>query len=690
MRIPSLRRRPLAHSAAPANVLSPLACAAGGVIEGLESRILFHFTVAHPVGDLNVSPGTPSSTVDLTGVVDSDEITGSVVRLATTNGNVDLMLYDSVKPVTVQNFLGYVTRGDYDGTLVHRTTNQQDTGLTVVQGGGYFQPGRTDGQQGFSHITTQAAIPNEFTTNGVRSNVRGTIAMAKTSDPNSATSEWFVNITDNSTALDSTSNSGGFTVFGEVIDNTITNADAIQQLPKYNFGSPFGQLPLRNYTQEDFDAATPVTENNTVNINTASVLPEATYTASSSNEALVTAAVTGNQLTLTYVPDQIGSADITVTGTGLDGTVLNDTFSVTVGALGVSIGDGAAKAVTFTDADGTVGTVSLKGGTATVSLNGTGLAQTTDKRGVTVTGQVASIASISMSGTTGASTLTVKAKGGDGTLEIDNISGTGGLKSLGGRQLSVNGDVNLGTASKIDLGDITGGTITIGGSTPVTLGILGGADDTNITSTADFKSIKLGRYGGSDGVAQTLAAPNIGRLTSGDFAGNLTVSGSVGNAKIAGTATGGTWTIGTLGATTVTGDLGSDLNVGTLKSLKAGSISNADVLASSAIGKVTTGNVTGSKFFSNVTGSTLPTAASALGTGGAIGGLTVRGTFTNSDVAADTIGKLNLGTVTTANAGTAFGVAGSTIASVFGPTRVSGLTDPSDSVDTEDFEVRVF
>src|SRR3954471_20185429 len=227
MRIPSLRRyrHTPARSAALAHLHSRLARASAGVIEGLESRVLFHFTVAHPVSDLNVSPGTPSSTIDLTGVVDSDEITGTVVRMASTNGNIDLMLYDAVKPVTVTNFLGYVNRGDYNGTIIHRTTTQEDTGLTVIQGGGYFQPGRTDGQQGFSHIPTQAAIPNEFSTNGVRSNVRGTISMAKTSDPNSATSEFFINNTDNSAALDSPSNSGGFTVFGEVIDNTMTNAD---------------------------------------------------------------------------------------------------------------------------------------------------------------------------------------------------------------------------------------------------------------------------------------------------------------------------------------------------------------------------------------------------------------------------------------------------------------------------------
>jgi peptidyl-prolyl cis-trans isomerase A (cyclophilin A) len=689
MRILS-RRRGSALPAEAAAARRPLARAAARVVEGLEPRLLFHFFLANDIDDVSVSPGTPASTIDLTGVVDSEEITGSVVRLATTNGNIDLMLYDAVKPVTVANFLNYVNGGDYNETLVHRTTTNADTGLVVIQGGGYNAPGREDGATAFSHIAQDAQIPDELTTNGLRSNVRGTIAMAK-SGPNTATSEWFINLDNNATALDNPANSGGFTVFGEVINNTLANADAIQQLPKFNFGSPFGQLPLRNYTQNDFTAATPVTENHTVTVNTAAVVPEVTYTAASSNEGLVTAAVVNNQLTLTYAGGQVGAADVTVTGTGLDGSVVTDTFSVSVGALGVTIGDGAAKGVTFTDADGTVGTITVRGGTATVALDGTGLTQADGKRGVTVGGAVASIASITLSGTGGASTLTVKAKGGDGLLEIGSISGSGGLKTLAGKQLSVNGDVSLGTAAKIDFADLTGGSITIGGTAPVALGILGGADDSDITSTAPFKSVKLGRFGGSDGVAQTLTAPAIAKLTSGDFAGNLAVSGAVGNVKVTGTATGGAWTVGSLGATTVTGDLGSDLNVGTIKSLKAGSISNADLFARGTIGKVTTGNVTNSNFFSAVPAATLPAAAGDLAEGGNIAGLTVKGTFTASNVAAETLGKLNLGTVTTANGGTAFGVAGNTIASATaGATKVTRATEPSQSVDTEDFKIRVF
>ena len=141
-------------------------------IENVESRILFHFTVMNPVADFSVAVGTPSSTIDLSNVINSDEIPGSLVRLTTSDGPIDLALFDAQKPVSVANFLSYVNSGAYDNTIIHRSTNQQDTGLTVIQGGGYTA---TDPQH---HIPTSAPIANEFLTNGIRSNVAGTIAFA--------------------------------------------------------------------------------------------------------------------------------------------------------------------------------------------------------------------------------------------------------------------------------------------------------------------------------------------------------------------------------------------------------------------------------------------------------------------------------------------------------------------------------
>src|SRR5689334_888210 len=84
-------------------------------LESLEPRRLFHFTVMNPIADFSVAPGTPSSDIDLTNVVNSDEITGTVVRMDTSLGNIDLALFDDKKPVTVGNFLDYVNAGTYNG-----------------------------------------------------------------------------------------------------------------------------------------------------------------------------------------------------------------------------------------------------------------------------------------------------------------------------------------------------------------------------------------------------------------------------------------------------------------------------------------------------------------------------------------------------------------------------------------------
>ena len=678
-------------AAAAARRPGPVARAARHSVEAMESRILFHFTVT-PLPDLNVSTGTATSTVNLAGTVDSEEITGSVVRMTTNSGNIDVALYDAQKPQTVANFLNYVTGGDYVNTFFHRSSNLGGAGVEpvqIIQGGGYALPFATTAP--FNRIPTDAPVPLEVQTNGVLPNARGTIAMARTSDPNSATSEFFINTTDNTNTL-GPNNGGGYTVFGEVVNNTITTVDAIAALPRVNGGSttPFGTLPVRD------TAAGPTTENLVV-ITGTSVVPETTYTATSSNPGFVTASVVNNQLTLTYAnPGAQGTADVTVTGTGIDGTVLTDTFSVAVGALAVTIGEGAARQVTFTDADGTVGTVSLKGGTATLAFDGTGLTQATDARGVTVTGAVANVSSLTLNGTNSASSLTVRARGGDGVLEVGDITAAGGVRSLAGRQLSVNGDVNLGSAGRVDLADLTGGSVTIGGTTPVTLSIPGGADDSDITSAAPLRNVTLGRFAGADGTAQTLQAPSISRLTvNSDFAGNLNVAGAVNSARVGGTATAGTWTVGQLGSVTIGGDLASDVNVGSLRSLRAGSVTGADVVSTTTLGRITTGNVGGSRFFANIPDRALPTTIGELGAGGSIQGVTVRGTFADSAIAAETVGRLNLGTVTTSNNGTAFGVAGDTIAGVSGrdaagaTVRFTRLSEPAQSYDNGDFEIRV-
>ena len=125
-------------------------------------------------------------------------------------------LFDQEKPKTVENFVKLVKSNAYTNTFFHRCL----PGF-VVQGGGVAvasknTPGFFDL---YSDVTNFGAIPNEFNVGQKYSNTYGTIAMAKVgNDPNSATSQWFFNLTNNSANLDN--QNGGFTVFGRVVDGT--------------------------------------------------------------------------------------------------------------------------------------------------------------------------------------------------------------------------------------------------------------------------------------------------------------------------------------------------------------------------------------------------------------------------------------------------------------------------------------
>jgi cyclophilin family peptidyl-prolyl cis-trans isomerase len=141
----------------------------------------------------------------------------SRVEVVTVLGSLcfDLLDRPGEAPGTVDNFLGYVARGDYDGTFFHRLIPD-----FVLQGGGY----RYDPVDRYQAVTAGPMIQNEP---GI-SNLRGTVAMAKLAgQPNSATHEWFVNVVDN-VALDT--NNGGFTVFARVLPQTLPVLDALAEL----------------------------------------------------------------------------------------------------------------------------------------------------------------------------------------------------------------------------------------------------------------------------------------------------------------------------------------------------------------------------------------------------------------------------------------------------------------------------
>jgi len=165
----------------------------------------------------------------------------TLVSLNFTNfGTVQLDLFDDSTSNTVANFLHYVNSGSYTNTMVHRV----DTGLGVIQGGGFDLNG--------NGITTFAGIPLVYTS----ANKRGTIAMARTGDTQAGTQgQWFINTKDNTTALGA-SNGGGYAVFGWVVGPGMSVVDAIAAVPTFSYNSPFNQIPLTNFTQADFTGGT--------------------------------------------------------------------------------------------------------------------------------------------------------------------------------------------------------------------------------------------------------------------------------------------------------------------------------------------------------------------------------------------------------------------------------------------------
>ena len=128
-----------------------------------------------------------------------------LVKMETNRGDIILELNQDKAPISVANFLDYAKEGYYDGTIFHRVIS-----TFMIQGGGF--------DEDLNRKTTKAAIKNEAS-NGLK-NLRGTIAMARTGAPHSATSQFFINVQDNQ-SLDFTSEDNGrtwgYAVFGKVV-----------------------------------------------------------------------------------------------------------------------------------------------------------------------------------------------------------------------------------------------------------------------------------------------------------------------------------------------------------------------------------------------------------------------------------------------------------------------------------------
>lgn len=137
------------------------------------------------------------------------------VAFETSKGRIVLELYPDQTPKTVENFLAYVESGFFDGTVFHRVIDN-----FMIQGGGYTGAG-------LDRKETRPPVVNE-SQNGLP-NERGTISMARTNDPNSATSQFFISTADNRRHLDYQGPGTGYTAFGKVVEG-MEVVDAISKV----------------------------------------------------------------------------------------------------------------------------------------------------------------------------------------------------------------------------------------------------------------------------------------------------------------------------------------------------------------------------------------------------------------------------------------------------------------------------
>ena len=154
-----------------------------------------------------------------------------MVTIKTSMGDIKLELFEEEAPETVKNFLSYVDDGHYSNTIFHRVINN-----FMIQGGGF--------DVSFMQLPTKPPVKNEAD-NGIK-NECGTLAMARTQDPHSASCQFFINVADNDflNYTSSTPQGYGYCVFGKVTEG-MDVVNKIKEVPTGNRG-PHGDVPTEN------------------------------------------------------------------------------------------------------------------------------------------------------------------------------------------------------------------------------------------------------------------------------------------------------------------------------------------------------------------------------------------------------------------------------------------------------------
>jgi cyclophilin family peptidyl-prolyl cis-trans isomerase len=314
-------------------------------------------TVASPVTDFAVSQGVAKSVFNLPTIF-SDADVNTLIQFVTNRGTFDVELFNQQVGATVANFIKYVTGTDaagssYSNTIFHRETRAQTDGISVLQGGGFFlgtaNGGNTINVLGTdAQIALQAGLTNEL----------GTLAMARTGEPNSATSQFFFNMA-NDAVLDvgGGADPNGYAVFG-VVRGSLSVLNASFAVPPVNQGGVFSAIPVTGHAANDpgfwsrdpnfgvpgpnevTSTPTNATPDQFERVLGAAVIrsPNASLAdalsfsvTGNTNPGLVQASINNGLLTLKYAAGVSGGATITLTATDASGAKVSTSFSVSVG-----------------------------------------------------------------------------------------------------------------------------------------------------------------------------------------------------------------------------------------------------------------------------------------------------------------------------------------------------------------------
>jgi peptidyl-prolyl cis-trans isomerase A (cyclophilin A) len=581
------------------------------------------------------------------------------VRIETNVGRITFLLTPDVTPLTVANFLKYVAAGRYDNTVVHRAVESNGVPF-VVQGGGY------EVATSYPHIDTFAAVPNEYelakaAAGGGKVNLRGTIAMAKTGgNPDSATSEFFINLSDNSQNLDN--QNGGFTTFARVIGSGMHVADTIINLDRENYSflnSAFTDAPVvRTASGPNLVVISAARAQRVLPVTLDKGTKFVTWKDENGSESTIS--LSGGRAALTF----IGGSDMRFTQQGNRVTVVGNNVTLeevtarntnkrsvltvkSVGGRGPShignitvvggslaridadsvqlLGDinAADGSIGFIDLQGTYrSTIATKGGSLNLTI-GTALTTTVNVSGGTLNSfrnatwfddgrlpTTISARNINFLEVNGNFSSNVTTTGDVNRVVINGNVGSLGAStwSIGGHLRSVQARKVMGLTAKVgkNLVDFRvneiQSTFRDGDATPTTIAA-------NYIGNITAKSMTL---------AQVEGAKGIGRI---DVSGSVDSSAIVSNRYITSLTIGGSLTGNTPGQSGV----------------PTPSVVYAGVAASKTVGTVTSAGE-----FTNKAAS--------------ISNVSVRGSFSNTAIAAPTLGSLRLGKIMVANRNVDFGV----------------------------------